>query len=65
MFNCQIFNQVSTHVLTIKNDLQLNSDLQLINKYKSSSLNEYKQAIVLIFKDRGYTNIEIGQLLES
>lgn len=65
MFNCQIFNQVSTQVLTIKNDLQLNSDLQLINKYKSSSLDEYKQAIVLILKDRGYTNIEIGQLLEN
>ena len=65
MFNCQIFNQVSTQVLTIKNDLLLNSDLQLVNKYKSSNSEEYKQAIVLIFKDRGYTNIEIGQLLKS
>ena len=65
MFNCQLFNKVSTQVLTIKNDLELNSELQLINKYKSSNSEEYKQAIVLIFKDRGYTNLEIGQILES
>ncbi|MEN8993071.1 MULTISPECIES: hypothetical protein [unclassified Acinetobacter] len=63
MFNFKIFNKVSTEVLTIKNDLQLNSELQLINKYKSSDSDMYKQAIVLIFKDRGYSNLEIGQLL--
>jgi hypothetical protein len=63
MFNLKIFNKVSTEVLTIKNDLQLNSELQLINKYKSSDSDMYKQAIVLIFKDRGYSNLEIGQLL--
>ncbi len=56
MFNFKIFNKVSTEVLTIKNDLQLNAELQLINKYN-------KQAIVLIFKERGYTRLEIGQLL--
>ena len=63
MFNCQTFNKVSTQVLTLKNDLELNSELLLINKYKSSNSDEYKQAIVLIFKDRGYTKLEIGQLL--
>lgn len=65
MFNCQFFKRISTQVLTIKNDLELNSELQLINRYKSSDSEEYKQAIVLVFKDRGYTNLEIGQLLEN
>lgn len=32
MFNFKIFNKVSAEVLTIKNDLQLNAELQLINK---------------------------------
>ena len=63
MFNFKIFNKVSTEVLTIKNDLQLNAELQLINKYKMSISEDYKQAIVLIFKERGYTRLEIGQLL--
>ena len=55
MFNFKIFNKVSTEVLTIKNDLQLNSELQLINKYKTSTSEDYRKAIVLIFKERGYT----------
>ncbi len=33
MFNFKIFNKVSTDVLTIKNDLELNTELQLINKF--------------------------------
>ncbi|MEX5396480.1 hypothetical protein [Acinetobacter baumannii] len=63
MFNFKIFNKVSTEVLTTKNDLQLNAELQLINKYKTAISEDYKQAIVLIFKERGYTRLEIGQLL--
>ena len=63
MFNFKIFNKVSTEVLTIKNDLQLNAELQLINKYKTAISEDYKKAIVLIFKERGYTRLEIGQLL--
>ena len=63
MFDFKIFNKVSTEVLTIKNDLQLNAELQLINKYKTAISEDYKQAIVLIFKERGYTRLEIGQLL--
>ena len=63
MFNFKIFNKVSTEVLTINNDLQLNAELQLINKYKTAISEDYKQAIVLIFKERGYTRLEIGQLL--
>ncbi len=63
MFNFKIFNKVSTEVLTIKNDLQLNAELQLINKYKTAISEDYKHAIVLIFKERGYTRLEIGQLL--
>ncbi|AUX91303.1 hypothetical protein EGK58_016720 (plasmid) [Acinetobacter variabilis] len=64
MFNFKIFNKVSTEVLTIKNDLQLNSELQLINKYKTSTSEDYRKAIVLIFKERGYTRLEIGQLCQ-
>ena len=64
MFNFKIFNKVSTEVLTIKNDLQLNSEIQLITKYKTSTSEDYKQAIVLIFKERGYTRLEIGQIFE-
>ena len=62
MFNFKIFNKVSTEVLTIKNDLELNSEIQLINKYKTAISEDYKQAIVLIFKERGYTRLEIGQV---
>jgi len=64
MLNFKIFNKVSTEVLTIKNDLQLNSEQQLINKYRTSTSEDYKQAIVLIFKERGYTRLEIGQIFE-
>jgi len=64
MFDFKIFNKVSTEVLTIKNNLQLNSELQLINKYKTSTSEDYRQAIILIFKERGYTRLEIGQLFE-
>ncbi len=64
MFNFKIFNKVSTEVLTIKNDLQLNSEQQLINKYRTSTSEDYRQAIVLIFKERGYTRLEIGQIFE-
>ncbi|PUR01003.1 hypothetical protein DCL20_08570 [Acinetobacter schindleri] len=64
MLNFKIFNKVSTEVLTIKNDLQLNSEQQLINKYRTSTYEDYRQAIVLIFKERGYTSIEIGKIFE-
>lgn len=63
MFNFKIFNKVSTEVLTIKNDLELNTEFQLINKYKTATSDDYRQAIVLIFKERGYSSLEIGQLL--
>lgn len=65
MFNLKSCNKASTEVLTIKNDLELNSELQLINKYKTSTSEDYRQAIVLIFKEHGYTRLEIGQLFES
>jgi hypothetical protein len=65
MFNLNIFNKISSEVLTIKNDLELNSENQLITKYKTSTSEDYKQAIVLIFKERGYTRLEIGQLLRE
>lgn len=65
MFNLKSCNKASTEVLTIKNDLELNSELQLINKYKTSTSEDYRQAIVLIYKERGYTRLEIGQLFES
>jgi len=65
MFNLNIFNNISSEVLTIKNDLELNSDNQLITKYKTSSSDDYKKAIILIFKERGYSRLEIGQLLKS
>lgn len=65
MLNFKIFNKVSTEVLMIKNDLQLNSEQQLINKYRTSTSEDYRQAIVLIFKERGYTRLEIGQIFEK
>lgn len=65
MFNLNIFNNISSEVLIIKNDLELNSDNQLIIKYKTSSSDDYKKAIILIFKERGYSRIEIGQLFEN
>ena len=65
MFNLNIFNKISSEVLTIKNDLELNSENQLITKYKTSTSEDYKKAIILIFKERGYTRLEIGYLLEG
>ena len=65
MFNLNIFNKISSEVLTIKNDLELNSENQLITKYKTSTSEDYKKAIILIFKERSYTRLEIGQLLEG
>jgi len=65
MFNLNIFNKISAEVLTYKNALELNSENQLIIKYKTSSSDEYRKAIVLILKERGYSRLEIGQLLES
>ena len=65
MFNLNLFNNTSTEVLTFKNDLELNSENQLITKYKTSTSEDYKKAIMLIFKERGYTRLEIGLLLEG
>ena len=65
MFNLNIFNKISTEVLTYKNALELKSENQLIIKYKTSSSDDYKKAIVLVLKERGYSRLEIGQLLES
>ena len=65
MLNLKIFNKISTEVLTLKNDLELNSEIQLITKYKTSICEDYKKAIVLIFKERGYTSLEVGQLLDA
>jgi hypothetical protein len=65
MFNLNIFNKISTEVLTYKNALELNSENQLIIKYKTSSSDDYRKAIVLVLKERGYSRLEIGQLLES
>ena len=64
MLNLNIFDKMSTDILSYKNALELNSEIQLITKYKSSRCEDYKKAIVLIFKERGYTRLEIGQLLE-
>ena len=63
MFNLKIFKAISTEVLSVKNDLELNTEIQLINKYKTAKSDAYKEAIVNILKDRGYTRLEIGQLL--
>lgn len=65
MFNLKIFNKTSTEILTIKNDLKLNSEIELINKYNISQSENYKKAIFLIFKERGYSSSEINRLLES
>lgn len=63
MFNLKIFKTISDEVLIIKNNLDLNSEIQLIHKYRTSDSEPYKDAIVLIFKERGYSSLEIGQLL--
>ena len=65
MFKLNIFNKIPNEVLTIKNDLELNSENQLITKYKTSTSDDYKKAIILIFKERGYARLEIGQLLQG
>ena len=65
MFNFKIFNEIATEVLTLKNDLELNSEFQLIHKYKTAHSEDYRKAIFLIFKERGYSSLEIGQLLEN
>ncbi|EPF70585.1 hypothetical protein GCM10025882_23930 [Acinetobacter gyllenbergii] len=65
MFKLKIFDSISTEVLTLKSDLELNTEIQLITKYKTSHSEAYKKAIVLIFKERGYSSLEIGQLLVS
>lgn len=65
MFKLNTFNKIPSEVLTIKNDLELNSENQLITKYKTSTSDDYKKAIILIFKERGYSRLEIGQLLEG
>ena len=65
MFNLNIFNKISTEVLTYKNALELKSENQLIIKYKTSSSDDCRKAIVLVLKERGYSRLEIGQLLES
>ncbi|MDN5523907.1 hypothetical protein, partial [Acinetobacter sp.] len=62
MFNLKIFKAISTEVLSVKNDLELNTEIQLINKYKTAKSDAYKEAIVYIIKDRGYTRLEIGPL---
>ena len=49
MFNLNIFNKISSEVLTIKNDLELNSENQLITKYKSSTSEDYKKAFTSFF----------------
>ncbi len=65
MFNIKIFNEISTEVLTLKNNLELNSEIQLMTKYKSAQSEDYKKAIILILKERGYSALEIGQLLDN
>ena len=48
MFNLKIFKAISTEVLSVKNDLELNTEIQLINKYKTAKSDAYKEAIVYI-----------------
>ena len=63
MFNLKIFKAISTEVLSVKNDLELNTEIQLINKYKTAKSDAYKESIVYILNDLCYTRLEIGQLL--
>ena len=65
MFNLNLFNKISTNVLILKNDLQLDTELEIISKYKTSISDDYRQAIVLILKERGYSRLEIGLLLKD
>ncbi|KOR15073.1 hypothetical protein ABW55_10550 [Acinetobacter sp. C15] len=65
MFNLNLFNKISTNVLILKNDLQLDTELELISKYNTSISDDYRQAIVLILKERGYSRLEIGLLLKD
>ncbi|SPL72462.1 hypothetical protein [Acinetobacter stercoris] len=52
-------------LLKTKHDLQENTDLQLAQKYKTSDSEAYKAAIITILKERGFTQIEIGQLIDQ
>ena len=65
MFNLNLFNKISTNALILKNDLQLDTELELISKYNTSISDDYRQAIVLILKERGYSRLEIGLLLKD
>lgn len=65
MFNLNLFNKISTNVLILKSDLQLDTELELISKHKTSISDDYRQAIVLILKERGYSRLEIGLLLKD
>ncbi|WP_025095201.1 hypothetical protein [Acinetobacter soli] len=65
MFNLNLFNKISTNVLILKSDLQLDTELELISKYKTSISDDYRQAIILILKERGYSRLEIGLLLKD
>ncbi|MCB8769581.1 hypothetical protein [Acinetobacter soli] len=65
MFNLNLFNKISTNVLILKSDLQLDTELELISKYKTSISDDYRQAIVLILKERGYSRLEIELLLKD
>ncbi|WP_259233784.1 hypothetical protein [Acinetobacter johnsonii] len=64
MFNLNLFKKISTNVLILKSDLQLDTKLELVIKYKTSISDDYRQTIVLIFKERGYSKLEIGLLLK-
>lgn len=63
MLNFKISNQVPTEILTLKNDLELNTELQLIKKYQTACCSNYQEAIIMILKERGYSTLEIGHLL--
>ncbi|MFX4309430.1 hypothetical protein F8N28_10975 [Acinetobacter soli] len=65
MFNLNLFNKISTNVLILKSDLQLDTELELMSKYKTSISDDYRQAIVLILKERGYSRLEIELLLKD
>lgn len=65
MFKLNLFDTISTQVLTHKSTLELNSEAQLITKYQTSRCNDYRTAIILVLKERGYSRLEIGQLLAT
>lgn len=49
--------------LVMKQDLQNKSDIQLIQRLKNSTSDDYQHIIMKILKERGYTAIEIQQLI--